>query len=134
MTDAKAAIDGLMDGFFAAVSFSAGGTPAYDGLPALLLDAARLVAATADVPEVSTVDDFVASRRERVDSGALTEFSEAELSETTQIFGRVAQRFSAYEKRGVAHGSAFAGRGVISTQFVLTKEGWRISAMAWDDE
>ncbi|UUZ70087.1 hypothetical protein LP416_13350 [Polaromonas sp. P2-4] len=31
-------------------------------------------------------------------------------------------------------GAPFEARGVISTQFVRTPEGWKISAMAWDDE
>jgi hypothetical protein len=26
------------------------------------------------------------------------------------------------------------GRGVISIQFIATPTGWKISAMAWDDE
>jgi hypothetical protein len=36
--------------------------------------------------------------------------------------------------RVALNGQAFAARGVISTQFVSTPTGWRISAMAWDDE
>jgi hypothetical protein len=31
-------------------------------------------------------------------------------------------------------GVAIAARGMISTQFILTLQGWRISCMAWDDE
>jgi len=34
----------------------------------------------------------------------------------------------------VLNGEAFAARGVIFTQFVRTPAGWRMSAMAWDDE
>jgi len=33
-------------------------------------------------------------------SGELTRFSEVELSEKTEIFGNVAQRFNAYAKSG----------------------------------
>ena len=69
-----------------------------------------------------------------VDAGDLTQFREVELSETTEVFGNVAHRFSAYAKSGTMKGVAFEGRGMISTQFVLTASGWRISAMAWDDE
>jgi hypothetical protein len=46
----------------------------------------------------------------------------------------VAHRFSAYSKRGTQHGVSFEARGMISTQFILTEAGWRISSMAWDDE
>jgi hypothetical protein len=31
-------------------------------------------------------------------------------------------------------GVSFEARGMISTQFVRTPVGWRISSMAWDDE
>ena len=52
----------------------------------------------------------------------------------TQVFGRVAQRFSTYAKSGTLKGVAFEARGMISTQFVATPEGWKMSVMAWDDE
>ena len=64
----------------------------------------------------------------------MTRFSEYELCETTQIFGNVAHRFSSYAKSGTLNGTSFTARGMISTQFVKTTEGWKISAMAWDDE
>jgi hypothetical protein len=57
-----------------------------------------------------------------------------EPQKTTEIFGNVAHRFSAYAKSGVSKGVAFHARGMISTQFVLTPTGWKMSAMAWDDE
>jgi hypothetical protein len=69
-----------------------------------------------------------------VDSGELTRFREVELSETTEIFGNVAHRFSAYAKSGTMKGIAFESRGMIATQFIVTRVGWKISAMAWDDE
>jgi hypothetical protein len=57
-----------------------------------------------------------------------------ELSETTRIFGNVAHRFNSYAKSGTMKGIPFAARGIISTQFILTPSGWKISAMAWGDE
>jgi hypothetical protein len=32
------------------------------------------------------------------------------------------------------HGKAIEGRGVISTQFIRARNGWKMSSMAWDDE
>ncbi len=37
-------------------------------------------------------------------------------------------------KRGVTDRGPIEVRGAISTQFVRTADGWRISSMAWDDE
>jgi hypothetical protein len=41
---------------------------------------------------------------------------------------------SGYAKSGVSGGAAFEARGVISTQFALTPDGWRMASMIWDDE
>jgi hypothetical protein len=81
-----------------------------------------------------TVERFVASRRAGLATGALTEFAETELHAVTDVYGAVAQRRSTYHKRGVRDGVAFEAVGVILTQFVHGAGGWRISAMAWDDE
>jgi hypothetical protein len=69
-----------------------------------------------------------------VNSGELTSFEEVEIAEITEIFGNVAHRFSTYEKSGTMKGVPFGGSGMNTTQFVMTPAGWRISAMAWDDE
>ena len=64
----------------------------------------------------------------------MTRFEERETEEITEIFGNIAHRLSIYEKHGLSAGTVIAGRGVISMQFVATPAGWRISALAWDDE
>jgi hypothetical protein len=124
-------MDELIQAFFAAVSFPAGGRPDYGRIRALFIPGGLLISQRG---EVTGVEAFIAPRQATVDSGALTEFEERELRFRTERFGNVAHRFSGYSKRGVLDGEPFAARGVISTQFVLTAEGWRMSAMAWDDE
>jgi hypothetical protein len=69
-----------------------------------------------------------------VRSGELTRFNEVELCESTEIFGNVAHRFNSYRRSGTMNGVPFTARGMISTQFVQTPAGWKIGAMAWDDE
>lgn len=130
----KAELNRLTTEFFRAVSFEAGGTPPYENIRGLFIDAGLLIKNTASTPEISTVSQFIEPRLASVRSGELTRFDEAELSETTDIFGNVAQRFSSYTKSGTLKGVAFAARGMISTQFILTPAGWKISTMAWDDE
>jgi hypothetical protein len=93
-----------------------------------------LIKTSADTPEISTVEAFIAPRQATVDAGELTAFEEVELAEITEIFGNVAHRFSTYAKRGTLNGAAIDARGAISTQFIRTREGWRMSSMAWDDE
>jgi hypothetical protein len=124
-------MDEVLAAFLAAVSFDTGGAPDYGRIRELFVPGGILVR-TPDPPV--DVEGFIAPRQATFESGALTEFSETELSSTTETFGRVAHRMSGYAKAGVLNGEAFATRGVISTQFVLTDAGWRISSMAWDDE
>jgi len=124
-----------MEAFFAAVSFGPGPdfaqtAPRYGAIRDLFVPAGLLVRA----PDVTTVEEFIAPRLEQFRSGALSEFAEAELSGEDRVFGNVAQRWSHYDKRGVLDGVPFAAQGWISTQFARTPAGWRITAMAWDDE
>lgn len=130
----KADLDALVNAFFRAVSFEAGHTPAYDAVYDLFIVYANIIRNNGPVPETMTVSEFITSRQAAFDAGSLTQFREAELKDITEIFGNVAHRLSSYEKDGVRDGAAFSGRGVIFTQFIRTETGWKISAMAWDDE
>ena len=130
----KAELDRLSREFFRAVSFEPGGKPPFDEIHALFVPMGLLIKNSGGTPEIASPAEFIAPRRRAVESGELTSFLEIELWETTRIFGNVAHRFSAYAKSGVSKGEAFQARGMISTQFIRTPTGWRISAMAWDDE
>jgi hypothetical protein len=66
--------------------------------------------------------------------GSLLAFVERELSERTEIFGSIALRSSTYTKSGVLDGTPFEGRGVKLMQLAKTADGWRLSALSWEDE
>jgi hypothetical protein len=132
--DTEAELARLAAAFFAAVSFEAGGRPDYDAIRDLFMDGGMLIRNNGDAPDVTSVDEFITPRAALFASGALTSFYEGELEAVDQVFGTVAHRWCSYEKRGVQNGAAFEARGAISTQFVLTPDGWRMSSMAWDDE
>jgi hypothetical protein len=134
MDDDRAELGRLMQRFLRAVSFGEGEQPVYGDLPDLFAEGARLTKTSDAVPDSATVDAFIGPRQASVDSGALTCFEEVEVGEVTEIFGNVAHRFSTYEKRGTLNGVAIDARGAISTQFIRTPDGWRMSSMAWDDE
>lgn len=133
-TDIRSDLKALTNEFFRAVSFDTGGRPDYARIRELFIDDGRLIRCSSERPEISSVDEFIASRQRMFDSGALTSFEETEIAEITEVFGNIAHRLSTYEKRGTMHEEAIEGAGVISTQFVRTPTGWKMSAMAWDDE
>jgi hypothetical protein len=133
-TDTIAELGRLINEFFRAVSFDSGEKPSYYKLGDLFIEGGKLIKNSSEPPEISTVDEFIAPRIQMVDSGTMTSFREVESTEITEIFGGVAHRFSTYEKHGVINGTPFAGRGAISTQFIRTPSGWKMTSMAWDDE
>ncbi len=92
----------LTEAFFRAVSFEAGSRPSYDDIYDLFIDGGLLIKNSGEVPEVSSVDDFVGPRQQLVDSGELSEFSETEQSHRDERFGNVAPRLSVYSTRGVS--------------------------------
>jgi len=132
--ETQAELDRLSAEFFRAVSFEPGEAPPYDNIHALFIESGLLIKNSGTTPEISGIREFIEPRQAMVRSGELTRFRETELSASTQIFGNVAHRFSVYAKDGTMKGTPFEARGMISTQFVKTPSGWKMSAMAWDDE
>ena len=133
-TTVNAELDQLTQAFFDAVSFEQGDQPRYHRIHELFVEQGLLIKNSGQVPEISTLTAFIAPRQARVNGGDLTRFHETELSEETQVFGNVAHRFSTYAKSGILKGVGFEAKGMISTQFMRTPQGWRMSSMAWDDE
>lgn len=130
----EAAIADIVRTFFAAFTSGAECAARLEGLRQLFLPEAVIVRTCGGEPVVYGVDGFISPRRELLTNGTLTDFREWEESGRTEIFGDIAQRFSVYAKAGVQHGASFTGRGMKTLQFVRTSAGWRISAVAWDDE
>lgn len=83
--------------------------------------------------EVYHLQSFVAPRRKILSDGTLKEFKEWETLAETKISGNIAQRFSKYEKSGALNGVPFKASGNKIFQFIKTREGWRISAVVWED-
>ncbi len=139
MESAKHAIDELTLAFFGALTNREGAQPNVDGLREMFVPNGIVVKSVAGrPPEVLSIDGFIQPRKALLASGALTESSEEEISERTEIsfasMGSVAQRSSIYRKTSVFDGARFEGRGVKLFQYVLGPDGWRISSVAWEDE
>ncbi|MEA2165298.1 MAG: hypothetical protein QOK37_3425 [Thermoanaerobaculia bacterium] len=133
-SEAKAEIDQLAESFFGLFSNRGGITPDLERIFELFVPQGVIAKCTSSDPEISTLREFITPRQDLLTNGALTEFSEAETAERTQIFGNIATRVSTYQKRGVLDGTPFTARGMKSFQFVKTSQGWRILSVNWDDE
>lgn len=128
------AIDALVRDFFELFTNTAGRTPNLRAIFELCIPQAIVSKCISPAPEVMSLEAFIAPRAMILTDGTLTDFREHETAHRTSVLGNIAQRVSTYAKSGVLRGVPFAERGVKVFQFVRTGAGWRIAAVAWDDE
>lgn len=133
MSADQRAIDGLVSRFFAAFTNRHGRADVASARD-LLIPRAVIVKSVGSEPEIYDVETFLVPREALLSNGGLVDFEEEETSSRTDIHGNVAQRLSLYRKSGVLSGQRFETKGVKTFQFIHTPAGWRISAVAWDDE
>ncbi|GAA4043355.1 GNAT family N-acetyltransferase [Nonomuraea soli] len=130
----KEELDRLAAAFLGAFDNTGGRRPDLESLRQVFIPEARIIKNLGAQPVVQDLGAFIEPRQRMLTDGTLTDFSEWEVAERTEIHGTVAHRFSHYRKAGRLDGDAFEGAGHKTTQFVRTPDGWRISSMAWDDE
>ncbi len=127
------AIDALVANFFSAFS-NKHDAARVASVRELVIPEVVVVKGVGIPPEVMTLESFLPPRERLLSpQGELADFEEIETHARTEVFGNVAQRLSLYRKSGVLSGAPFATKGVKTFQFVRTADGWRISAVAWDD-
>ncbi|MET7679940.1 DUF4440 domain-containing protein [Streptomyces sp. NPDC005423] len=134
MSDTKAELDRLMREFLGAFTNTGGRRPNVGVVHDLFIPQGMIINNTGDEPVLHDLAAFVEPRERILTDGTLTEFSEWEVAEKTEIYGSIAHRFSDYRKSGRLDGEWFEGAGHKATQFVRTPDGWRMTSMAWDDE
>lgn len=127
-------IDELMRRFFSAFRNQGGTKPDLASLHGLFVENGIIIKNSGPVPEIFNVAQFILPRERILNDGTLTEFAEEEFAERTTRYGNIAQRISLYRKSGILNGEPFQGRGVKTTQLIRTADGWKITALAWDDQ
>ncbi|MFJ2589060.1 GNAT family N-acetyltransferase [Streptomyces sp. NPDC087538] len=135
-SDVKAELDRLMHAFLGAFTNTGGSRPNLDAVREVFIPQATIIANTGGAgaePVVYDLDSFIGPREKMLTDGTLTEFSEWEVAERTEVLGSVAHRSSEYRKSGIRDGERFEGSGRKTVQFVRTPTGWRMSSMAWED-
>lgn len=133
MSDVKAELDQLMHAFLSAFDNTGGNRPKLGIIREVFIPQGMIIKNVEAAPVIYDLDAFLAPREKILTDGTLTEFSEWEVAERTEIFGSIAHRFSDYRKSGFLDGERFEGSGCNSVQFVRTPAGWRMSSLAWDD-
>lgn len=132
MESAHEAIADITASFYAAFTNVDGPAPV-DVLYELCLPQALIVNATNETPTVYTLAEFVEPRRDLLSSGTLIAFQEREVSERTDLEGRIARRSSRYEKTWIEGETQNRGAGTKMFSFVVTPAGWKIASVIWCD-
>jgi RimJ/RimL family protein N-acetyltransferase len=131
--DVKTELDRLTHTFLGAFTNTGGSRPDVHVVREVFIPEGRIISNAGADPVVYDLDAFIEPRQKMLTDGTLTEFSEWEVAERTEILGTIAHRFSEYRKSGFLDGAWFEGSGRKTTQFVRTSAGWRMSSMAWVD-
>lgn len=129
----RRAIDELAAAFFDAFTNRNGVLPDVDRLYRLFIAEALIINNNNGATAIYDLPGFIEPRRAMLTDGTLGDFQEEETSQRTDIAGNVAHRLSEYRKAWTQAGRLHTGQGVKSLQLVRTAEGWRISALVWED-
>ena len=70
----------------------------------------------------------------RIAQGQVRSFLERELCHRTEVFGKVAHRFSTYETRFDRDAEEPFSVGSNTIQFVQRGRTWRVCSIAWNDQ
>ncbi len=127
-------LNSLTDDFFSIFSNVNQHKPDWDSVYKLCLTETLIIKKIGLSQETYTLQGFITPRKKILSDGTLTEFEENEIADETRIDGCIAQRFSRYKKNGNLNGKWFQEYGRKMFQFVKTKNGWKISALIWQDD
>jgi len=129
----KEQIDLLMSNFFNLFTNIDDKIPNVKALKSFFIKEGIIINNSFEDPIVYNVDNFITPREEILTNGTLTDFSENEVSEKTEIFRNIAQRFCHYKKSGKLNGKPFASEGMKTIQFIKIANQWKISSVTWSD-
>lgn len=129
-SDDEQAIVAIIEDMFAAISWDGESPPDLARFGAAVLPEATVVPSARPLAPTS-----IATFSQRMASlyvdGAMKIFDERALGTVVQVFGNIAVALGGFE--AIVDDGA-PGRGANAFLFVKEPEGWRIAAMAWDNE
>jgi len=126
-------IDELTGALYSCISFRQGEKPDLARLKSLFIKEGILINNNDD-PLIFTIDQFADAIAYQISAGSLNSFSEEEVAERTEIFGKIAHRFSTYEARFDPDDAEPLTIGINSIQLAKVGDSWFVSCLVWNDE
>lgn len=127
-------IDAVIKTLYDTISFEKGGEPDLNRFRSLFTPNAPFIRISAEGPNTMGRESFIASFKERVKTGALKSFYEAEISRKTFTFGSIAQVFSTYNKGMNTRDPESMVHGINSIQLYHDGQRWWVNSILWEDE
>lgn len=134
MSDLLGSPDGVVECFYASLSFSAGQTPNYNLMHSLFHKEARIIPPASDTGgklRSMSVEEFIEYFDERIKDLVSSGGREEQTAYKTNMFHTVAHVFSAYRFMKVGAEEPLA-RGINSLQLVYETGRWWIINLIWD--
>lgn len=127
-------IDRITRELYSTVSFDKGRQPDLEKLKRLFISEGKLINNNGDSPLIMTVPQFIEAVNQQLAGGALKSFYEGEIAGRTELFGKIAHRFSTYEAKFDLSAPEPFCIGINSIQFIKTNDTWRVTSMVWNDQ
>jgi sugar lactone lactonase YvrE/ketosteroid isomerase-like protein len=125
-------IQSTIDTVYAAISGPAGAPRDWEAFRRVFSEDARLFAITGEGLRGGSVEDYIAASS---DALVAYGFSETELVNRIEVYGKLAQAWSSYEGHFVRDGKPGAVRGINSFQLRQHGDGsWRVHSLLWQQE
>ena len=130
-TEAK--IEALVADLYRAICFLPGGRPDFDLLKTLFAPEGRMISNNGDTPVASPVQGYIDRMTAAIDSGRLVSFQEQEIAARTEIYGKIAHRFSTYASRFLPEDAEPFDMGINSIQMMEVDGRWMITSLLWNN-
>ena len=127
------AIQKRVELLYKSMSFSEGVAPNWTNFHDCFTSSAQFINANLDAPMFLDVRTFAQVLESQIKANDIPQLFTQEVSHRTQIFGKVAQRFSIFTNK-VELDQEPTTRGVNSIQLICAKGNWLIQSISWYNE
>ncbi|MBN1272042.1 MAG: hypothetical protein JXB26_07185 [Candidatus Aminicenantes bacterium] len=127
-------VDSVIKALYASISFEKGEFPDLERLRALFAPGACFVRLKEQGLDRMDASSFITSFSERIKTGEIESFYEAEVGRREHVYDRMVQIFSSYVKGANTRDREKYIRGINGIQLFFDGKGWRIASIVWEDE
>ncbi len=127
------AIQKRIELLYKSMSFSEGIEPNWSNFHDCFTSSAQFINANLDAPMFLDVRTFAQVLQRQIEQNDIPQLFTQEISHRTQIFGKIAQRFSIFTNKIELDGEPTT-KGINSIQLICAKGNWLIQSISWYNE